>query len=192
MKEHPILFRDELVRAILDGRKTQTRRPVTRETVHPGTFARSADGWARLDLAGAWKDQGPSPVGNPGPYLLAPSSEGTRHRVYPRWRVGDRLWVRECWRDDNRYPGPYSWRADEPRPQDFRWKPSIHMPREACRLELELTAVDVEPVGAISHADALAEGYDSSSAFLESWGRTYPDMACTAWVWVLTFRRCEL
>lgn len=95
-KEHPILFSGEMVRAILAGRKTQTRRVVTDQN--------TLGNWrpSECDMAAAWVDPGPSPAGNPGPYLKARviirPEEAIVDRIYPRVQRGNRLWVRETWK----------------------------------------------------------------------------------------------
>lgn len=84
MKEHPILFNGEMVRAYQDGRKSQTRRIVTaRNSLVDGHVPSGAE-WAALDFASAWVDPGPSPAGNPGPYLKVSSRNG-------HWVVGVRV-----------------------------------------------------------------------------------------------------
>lgn len=149
MKERPILFSAPMVRAILDGRKTQTRRVVT----HPGLQSLSfivdcGDGW--------WGDE-----------------EGDFQALCPYGKRGDRLWVRETWahdaetfeqcrasREDALGGGAYGpyYRATEIAPDTLFWRPSIHMPRWASRITLEITAVRVERLQDISLADARAEG----------------------------------
>lgn len=160
MKERPILFSAPMVRAILDGTKTQTRRVVkpqppshTRDvlTFHhpdPRTHFWAFDGVSLMDWA----------------------------YPCPHGEVGDRLYVRETWQHSNHPLGPYDddclvfYRADyldDPHGPDgekspegkYRdWRPSIHMPRAASRITLKVTGVRVERLQAISHDDALAEG----------------------------------
>lgn len=187
MKARPILFKAEMVRAILDGRKTQTRRLVSDRN--------SRGNWkaSQLDLARAWVDPGPSPAGNPGPYLksyLRPEVEKEKghrpdsitDRLYPWVFAGDRLWVKETWRAEELPAAPYTDGIRFAADQAFvpiqntpeaayawveafdngrhgkNWRPSIFMPRWASRITLEVTGVRVERVQDISEEDAKAEG----------------------------------
>ncbi|WP_257819798.1 hypothetical protein [Burkholderia glumae] len=160
MKERPILFSAPMVRAIIEGRKTQTRRVVkpqppadAREVItfhhpDPRTHYWGFDGGSLLD----WCQ--PCPYGE----------------------VGDRLYVRETWQHSNHPLGPYEdgclvfYRADymddphgpdgekSPEGKYREWRPSIHMPRSASRITLEITGVRVERLHDISEGDAIAEG----------------------------------
>ncbi len=136
MRERPILFSAPMVRAILNGTKTQTRRVV--------------------------KIKSPKSVS-----LHDYSVDGVRVGPCPYGQPGDRLWVRETWahgthamaaeRDGD---GPFVYAATdrEDRRLGDRWRPSIHMPRAASRITLEITGVRVERLQDISDNDALAEG----------------------------------
>ena len=114
MKERPILFSAPMVRAILSGAKTQTRRIIKPQPI----------------------DSADDPIG-------AYTVDGGRSWRCPHGRPGDRLWVREAFIHE---------------PADYCWKPSIHMPRWASRITLEITDVRVERLQDISEADAVAEG----------------------------------
>lgn len=144
IKERPILFSAPMVRALLDGSKTQTRRIVKPQ---PRMYEPGMD----TGLSDYTCDMLVSPYG----------------------RFGDRLWVRETWYcDDYRVQsGPYlevdgarellTYRADDERPYEADqpiWKPSIHMPRWASRILLEIVSVRVERLNECSEADADAEG----------------------------------
>ena len=175
MKERPILFSAPMVRALLAGTKTQTRRIVKARDlewmdVHQGL--REPDNAERC------------PYGQPG----------------------DRLWVRETFghfeRNENFAPGcEVFYRADGESLAVERWRPSIHMPRWASRITLEVTGVRVERLQDISEADATAEGV---SAIPDEMRRATPrcdfqalwqsingpdSWAANPWVWIVEFRR---
>jgi hypothetical protein len=166
MKERGMLFNSAMVRAILDGTKTQTRRivkpqPEWIDEVHIAEFGPGDFMWPRGSL---------------GQQCGAPITK------MPYGQPGDRIWVREthapqadCWgawqrllkgehvRQDEltvHYAADYS--HDE-RPWIENWRPSIHMPRWASRIDLEITGVRVERLQDIHSADALAEGINNLS-----------------------------
>lgn len=142
VKERPILFRDEMVKAILEGRKSMTRRIVKPQPPH-GYEPHIASDFASAKFRNGY----------------APWTPSRHHGV-----VGDRLWVRETWAISGHHKdGPrYEFRAapadGECHRSVGRWKPSIHMPRAACRLVLEITGVRVERLNDISEEDAIEEG----------------------------------
>ncbi len=179
MADHPILFSAPMVRALLDGRKTQTRRIIT-----PGNSLFNGGRWSALhkrqewDWEGAWVDGGPSPMGNPGPYLKLPWKAGdedfedTVHRIYQVIQPGDRLWVKEAWRTEPKndhlppsgldpatavvwFDVSSEWQSDYEKP---RYRSARVMPRWASRLTLTVTDVRVQGVQEIAAADAVAEG----------------------------------
>lgn len=182
MKEHPILFSTPMVEAILADRKIMTRRiPSCRNTFVDGRFV-SAKAWKEFDfdLAHAWIDPGPSPAGNPGPYLKAESQTfGTIHRLYSIYLPEDIIWVREKWmKNDIPMGWPYHYYAANDtfnRPDDEKWKPSLFMPRLAARILLQVEAMTVpERLGEISQSDAIAEGIErSSDASGYTWYKNY-------------------
>lgn len=208
MREHPILFSAPMVRAILSGAKTQTRRLITPSTALVNGSPSRKEDWPRLDFNDAFVDAGPSPAGNPGPYLkVARPDDGTRHRVYPRVQPGDSLWVRErCWVD--KVTGAFRWYdrpdvIDVQRERDgVKLRPSIHMPRRDACIFREVTGLRVERLQAVSGTDACAEGIDldfhdsyvpsnQRGAFRRLWESINGAGSWDAnpWVWVIEFRR---
>ena len=148
MKERPILFTVEMVRAILDGRKTQTRRIVKPQPV-PVLF-----GWELVGKKGA-KTQW-------GEHIKDPMCATV---FCPYGQPGDRLWIRETWAPNFRAPlgasdqRPYVlFRANGDGDPGQKWKPSIFMRRHSCRIVLEIIGVRLERVQSISEKDAQAEG----------------------------------
>jgi hypothetical protein len=211
VKERPILFSASMVKAILDDRKSQTRRLVTPGTseIGSGPFA-----WSRLDFSDAFVDPGGTEIFGPGPYLkVKRPDDDTRHRVYPRYEVGMRLWVKETWAPaDLRYSiVPIVYRADgDAQPcLDERWRPSIFMRRPDSRITLEITKVRCERVQEISEEDARGEGVlqtggradlkpehfrPARDLFRELWdkiNRKRAPWSSNPWVWVLEFRKVE-
>ena len=140
MKERPILFSGPMVRAILSGTKTQTRRVLKPQ---PYFDNRGLLWWEWSRSAGSASID---PVGQP-------SDEWLKHCPYGA--PGDVLWVRETWAPSDLAPVLY--RADGP-VRNGRWRPSIHMPRWASRLSLRIKSVRVERLQDITEADAIAEG----------------------------------
>jgi hypothetical protein len=215
MTERPILFSAPMVRAILAGQKAQTRRVMTKQphddtTVHVERFHqtvvdRHGDEQPGPETFGAWWDDGETglkcPFGAPG----------------------NRLWVREShwfFQDEHDPVTGYTppvlttedveYRADGESTR-HGWRPSIHMPRWASRITLEITEVRVERLQAISEADAKAEGapgyeegvdppppedgckWSYRSSFMRLWESINgaESWAANPWVWVITFKRLE-
>lgn len=155
MKERPIMFKAEMVRAMLEGRKTQTRRPV--------------------------KPQPPKHVAGLRPYYGQPNrwidAEGSNYEIKCPFGVpGDRLWVRETWKDffkrtpENNgcsYLADYGYRLDlvsnEQARLNWKWRSAMFMPRWASRITLEIVSVRVDRVQSITEEDAIAEGVDAVS-----------------------------
>lgn len=173
MKEHPILFSGSMVRAILAGRKTMTRRVVN-----------------------------PQPEdGTDCPYYVGVAND-RKARVCPYGSKGTRLWVRETFfnsRGDDSMPTHY--RADE-NDEDFqlKWKPSIFMPRWASRITLEIESVRIERLHDISEDEAKAEGTEDSeigiahrTCFHILWDSINKKRGFgwseNPWVWVIQFHR---
>jgi hypothetical protein len=189
MTDYPMIYSAPMVRALQAGIKTQTRRIIT-----PGNSLFNGGKWSDLhkrqewDWKGAWVDGGPSPMGNPGPYLKLPwlagddDFEDTVHRIYPVIQPGDRIWVKEAWRSEGYYDDlapsdmggdePIRYEADEawqtwavgwdapmsPMYSLGRLRSSIHMPRWASRITLTVTDVRPQRVSEISLGDCYAEG----------------------------------
>lgn len=219
IKERPILFSAPMVRAILEGRKTVTRRvmksqpdadaTITVESYNVAVTNRHGDQEAGPEIFGAWWRDGESgckcPYGKPG----------------------DRLWVRETslindFRDGGvpeaeradcqiiyRADGTPDWEGEE---ELIRWRPSIHMPRWASRILLEITDVRVERLQDISEEQAKAEGVriytdhaelgdwwhvegietysaDPRKSFELLWSSVGGDWQANPWVWVVEFKR---
>ena len=197
MRELPIIFSGEMVRAILDGRKTQTRRVVKGEALEwlqPGMFTRG--------------------------FVALPEN-----KMCPYGQPGDLLWVREAFGiEEERYIQPEMhsyggrfeeevfYKADDPSLPGMKWKPSIHMPKRAARLWLEVTGIRVERVQEISEEDAVAEGIYKNIENPDGYGWRYGESCNTAraafkklwnsingkkpgcswednpWVWVVEFK----
>jgi hypothetical protein len=227
MKERPILFSGEMVRAILEGRKTQTRRVVKPqpEWLPEVKKVEACSGFF-------W------PIGSMGQQCGLPLFKN------PYGQPGDRLWVRETWApfyldgtgmckyidpeeaNAARYRATpeiivayprntaIGWRELVNRYMENRWHPSIHMPRWASRITLEITGVRVERLQDISEGDARAEGItdggctncgehepcgcanpspDARDAFCWLWGQINGDGSWHAnpWVWVIEFERVK-
>jgi hypothetical protein len=177
MKEKPILFSGEMVRAILEGRKSQTRRVVKVRGVSD-------------DVAG-WLHYMARAVDMECPY----------------GKPGDRLWVRETWLRDGDvtiYKADLakvladSWNG--------HWRPSIYMPRAASRIALEVIKVRVERVQDISHNDACIEGapsepelndYGTGSIYIDWYANLWDKLNAkrgygwkvNPWVWVVEFKQ---
>ena len=192
MSEHPILFSGPMVRAILAGAKTQTRRVVR------------------------WPVLGPSDGRKRRVYTESDAAEiNASPRLCPFGAPGDLLWVRETWRADDFDDARTLYATDMP--EDalvagrgvVRWHPSIHMPRGRSRLSLRVTSVRVERLHAITEDDARAEGITSLSVqtgphtlvgrpvateFGALWRSINGPASWDAnpWVWVVGFERAEV
>ena len=200
MTERGMIFNAEMVRALLDGRKTQTRRPIK------------------------WKQTRFTEIGEREDGSKWPWSEDAKHACdfwhpCPFGAVGDRIWVREAFRVHSRatdvatlvYKASErnSWTEQTRRvpvavcnkpATPEKWTPSLHMPRWTSRILLEITGVRVERLRSMSQDDARAEGVIAASgpmeaglAFRELWDSIYGEESWKAnpWVWVIEFKRVE-
>ena len=181
-----MLFNTEMVRAILEERKSVTRRAALKSD-ELRSFPCSAypDGWWFRGRVYASKEKAMCSV------------EGVMRLC--EYRPGDILWVRETWAE---MPYGIVYRADGEEPegwdQDDRWRPSIHMPKKAARLFLRVTGVRVERLQEIDDAGVVAEGLEIGCYFDELWNRTIKKRDLPAygwdvnpWVWVIEFERCD-
>lgn len=205
MKEHPIIFSGPMVREILAGHKTMTRRVVQWTPIEPGmnlTFSglraghyctgEPSSGWVLYSMGGScWQQR-------------------TKPQRCPYGVPGDRLWVREAWRQayaKTTFSEGIVYRADKEESLGMDeysdrhvWRPSIFMPRAASRITLEVTGVRVERLQDISTDDAIAEGSRCGSQsegmfshrhdFERIWDTINAKRAPWAsnpWVWVVQF-----
>mgnify|MGYP000407702455 CR=1 FL=1 len=180
----PILFNTEMVRAILDGRKTVTRRPIKPQPEGcPVPMAKDS----------CW----------PGYFAI----QGTEKVVRPSYQPGDILWVRETW---NCLPIPeplrgtsktYWYKADGAGSKD-KWRSPYHMPREAARIFLRVTGVREERLQDINldhpgpKNQVVREGFHYLCDFIAVWERTIKPAdrssygwEANPWVWVIEFER---
>ena len=201
MKEHPILFNSEMVRAILDGRKTQTRR-VVKGNKNPVDDM----------LNGLIEFDGEKAI---FAHQTHADNYTTQSIKCPFGKVGDRLWVRETWRQPEDFEGydrgAVLYAVSE-MDAGAKWKPSIHMPRYASRITLEITDIRVEKVQDINEENCLKEGiekyFDDGVYYYGEYDKghcDYKHVFKTLWdsmnkkhtwesnpyVWVIEFRRLE-
>ena len=197
MKERPIIFNAEMIRAILEGRKTMTRRVIkpqpksyTGQNIHKDQI-----------ILWQWKIEkggfGGCPEYNIGRWI---ANSG----LCPYGQAGDRLWVRETW-----YQNPATdklvYKADYDHPiSPAKWRPSIHMFRWASRINREITEVRVEQLMKIDIRDIHAEGIRLPEDKVGYYGKLYVDAfhnlwdslnakrsyswESNPWVWVISFR----
>ena len=215
MRERPISLRDWEARAILEGRKTQTRRPVQspaknmqREGMEVIKRRAPGDRWYGDHV---WSMRGPTGVW--GDY-----TDDRFRSLCPFGAPGDLLWVREahafdpCEDSEGNAADRVLYRADHNGAAPLRWRPSIHMPRWASRLTLRVADVRVERVQDITEEDARSEGVYSlcggycaggadaewnataRAAFEGLWIDTYGPESWTAnpFCWVVSFERAEV
>ena len=207
MKQHPILFQDDMVRAILSGSKTQTRRIAKVATVPTKDPSKPF-----VTPLGTWT---PRPIES--------------HLAYYKYQTGDQLWIREAWRaaeTECEWSKPHRphakpsaliqddcsifYRASA-KYMKPKWRPSIFMPRWASRIQLAITNIRLEKLYDISDEDALAEGviinpdgsfgdylYGTSfdtpmHSYFSLWEKIngYANLQSNPWVWVTEFKRVE-
>jgi len=195
MKERPILFSGPMVRAVLEGRKTMTRR-VVKLRYGADVVVTNGQVWkpARVDYAG-YVDCPYGQVGDrlwvreafSGPHCMD-ASDGCKAVPPSKWGDCSRIWY---WADGNMTEGDWT-----------RPRPSIHMPRWASRILLEIVAVRVERLQDISEADAQAEGCpfqnmadgpDPTQWYADLWQQINGpgSWSINPWVWCISFRRID-
>lgn len=205
MKERPILFSTEMVKAILAGRKTQTRRVIKPQPVM-GVMSR--EGHEALEIVA-----GPHDVHGwtwKGTRLLPDFWQFMIDHNCPYGQAGDVLWVRETWNNafwwhNLKYcyaASPETWHDSVDDVSGHKWKPSIHMPKEACRIKLLIKNIRVERLQDITEEDAKAEGVPErllvegttdgsywSYGFNCLWNEIngIDSWAANPWVWVIEF-----
>ena len=193
MKERPILFSTEMVKAILAGAKTQTRR-----VIKP---------WPHIERGVMRWDKGKEVSINMDDHadLAVP--------YCPYGQVGDRLWVREAWRHSMHYDGKDCpvYKADNMgmcgrpslvlREEAVNWKPSIFMPKKYSRITLEVTRVRVERVQEVSFQGRIAEGIKFNFPYIQETKGNFQRLwdsinakrgygwESNPWVWVISFKR---
>lgn len=205
MKERPILFSGPMVRAILTGKKTQTRR-----------LMRPQPEWDPAMDGGRWWISGRH-VTTLSWERAAPVEWMLRNGYCPHGVPGDRVWVRETFARSSDLARGYVYAADSHVSRfdidGEHWTPSIHMPRQASRIDLEIVSVRAERLRDISEADAHAEGApvefrisvrvgdkgtderipnSHRGGFANLWDHINGDRATwesNPWVWVVEFKR---
>ena len=202
MKETGMLFTSPMVRAILEGRKTQTRR-IAKPVRHP-------------DLGNVY---------SPGALVLEHEPQHVINRACPYGQPGDRIYVRETFvqgyktdpetgavrdydEEGNDIPmttwyratdGGLIWCDDDGWETNVPWKPAMHLPKALARIWLEITGVRVERLQDISTEDCISEGLNTTlrerdaevnlkQKFKELWESTGGDWAANPWVWVVDFK----
>ncbi len=218
MRVLPILFNTDMVRALLGGKKTVTRRAVRYKYSNTEMKVRKDKYGARLveiqkDIEG--ETYGKHPDGRTWRKLLWCMEKE------PPYKKGDTLYVRETWSflpcvdctregtacgrpcviyedRDSVSEGCFVYRAGHPDPDRVSWSPSIHMPKAAARIWIKVTDVRVERLQDIDDDGIVAEGLEIGIPFEELWDATIrkPDRDrygwdANPWVWVIEFERCE-
>lgn len=217
MKERPIIFSGDMVKAILEDRKTQTRRIIKPQPIRlPAAYDRvGMTIWPPGSQPGedgvSWGDKAPS---------NSPTKVMAKHCPYGQ--TGDRLWVREAWCEHWIHNGEewieagYRYKATDEKDKRAKWYPSIYMPHCASRIALEIVSIRVEKLQEISEEDYIKEGlkpckknpklaishYSEANAnklilqkdFMFLWdsinGEVNP-WSSNPWVWVIEFRRVK-
>lgn len=165
--ERPIIFSGAMICALLEGRKTQTRRVFKTPQKIKDFYLTGAGNWTN-SKTGEFHEFAYDAVldGDFGvSFLVAGDAGFDGPYPCPYGKPGDRLWVRETWAGGIpgcESQGGYSYKADHitgnDGPFEIKWRSPIHMPREASRIILEITGIRVERLQSITEQDAIAEG----------------------------------
>lgn len=198
MRERPILLNADMVRAVLNGSKTQTRRTV-KFPLRDKNFGCELSGnelAGELSAGNYWN----CPFGQPGDRLWVRET----FSVVPRTAYAASEGVQQVICPDDTHDAAIFRASWEHSTGGIRWRPSIHMPRWASRITLEITGVRVERLASVSNDDARAEGYPAERAangggldawlwFRDLWDGIYPEQSfkVNPWVWVIEFQRVE-
>lgn len=188
MNEYPILFQTEMVRAILGGTKTQTRRVMKPQPARGAMYSGFIEREHRMQAHAQFM------------------YDGQMHFVSPYGQPGDLLWVRETWTYRGR---EVVYRADD-KYRDLKWRPSIHMPKKHARLWLKIVNVHCEYLRSITNENAITEGCEDTdlgedligppyayarTRFAVPWDANnaksgYP-WHSNPWVWVIEFEKVK-
>jgi len=187
MKERPIIFSSEMVRAILDGKKTQTRRVIKSQINCNRVYHAEQDRWLFYDISND-------------------SYDLELDIKCPYGKPGDKLWCKETFvRQYTGFDYGIIYKADGIKiSEDMKWSPSIYMPRWASRIILEITGIRVERIQDITEEDAKAEGCEighgltddspffAREAFQKLWDSINAKRGYgwyeNPWVWVIEFK----
>jgi len=181
VKSRGAIFRADMVLRLLDGTKTHTRRPFALRDLEPSDTP--GYDWDFRDRRAHWNSV---------------TTAQLLEWYHPFGKPGDYIYARETWAHDGTEPieETITFRADWECKRDYpgvpcehgpsRWRPAIHMPKRAARIVRRIEETRVEPLGAISEADARAEGFKDRAAFLAAFHGIY-DIADTAPVSVTVF-----
>lgn len=206
MSVKPVLFNIDMVRAILDGRKTVTRRLIKPQP----SKGKDCVGWCIDSTSG--KEIGCAGFGR----------YGNIEFFRPPYQIGDIIYVREAWFNNG---SRYMYRANYSESEKFycngkeiamKWHPSIHMPKEAARIWLKVTDVRLEKLREVTEEQAAKEGAIDNRGFIHSPDNEYDEIHtarehfekiwdstiqkqdlnqygwdANPWVWVIEFERCE-
>ena len=144
----PILFSTPMVQAILEGRKTQTRRIIT-----------------KVDQMIPFSDKSFSYLSIDGCFVIDNGNGKFMDGLKPKFNIDDVLWVRETWQNSEYTLNGFTYKANAHPEKTGKWKPSIFMPKEAARIFLKVNGVRVERLHEISEPDAISEGIEKMSGW---------------------------